>query len=120
MFASTTRFGLTQALGRMAAVLAIVQLALVPILLAVALAVRFAGGSKPLNVVDYARVADPVALHRWAGTRLLLLPAAFLVGGFASYLFPALALLFLGGATVACLCLAVWLALGAERFQSAA
>ena len=66
----------------MAAVLAIVQFALVPILLAVALAVRFAGVAKPLNIVDYARVADPVALHRWAGNRLLLLPAAFLVGGF--------------------------------------
>src|SRR5690606_1977614 len=76
----------------MAAVLAIVQFALVPILLAVALAVRFAGTSKPLNVVDYARVSDPVALHRWAGNRLLLLPVVFLVGGYTSYRFPGLAL----------------------------
>ena len=104
----------------MEVVVAIVQLALVPILLAIALAVRFAGNSKPLNVVDYARVTDPVALHCWAGTRLLLLPTAFLLGGVASYLHPGLALLFLGAATVACLCVGIWLALGAERFQSAA
>ena len=104
----------------MAAILVIVQFALVPILLAVALAVRFAGTSKPLNVVDYARVADPEALHRWAGNRLLLLPVAFLAGGYTSHRFSELALLFLGAATVACLCVAVWLALGAERFQSAA
>jgi len=104
----------------MAAILVIVQFALVPILLAVALAVRFAGTSKPLNVVDYTRVSDPVALHRWAGNRLLLLPFAFLLGGYTSYRLPGLALLLLGGATVACLFVAVWLALGAERFQSAA
>src|SRR5690606_18312040 len=96
MVCSTTRRGLTQVLGRMAAVLAIVQFALVPILLAVALAVRFAGVSKPLNVVDYARVSDPVALHRWAGNRLLLLPVAFLVGGYTSHRVPGLALLLLG------------------------
>ncbi len=104
----------------MAAILAIVQFVLVPILLVVALAVRFAGTSKPLNVVDYARVSDPVALHRWAGNRLLLLPVVFLVGSYTSYRFPALALLILGVATVVCLCVAVWRALGAERFQSAA
>ncbi|MGJ4728626.1 hypothetical protein [Luteimonas sp. SDU101] len=103
----------------MEAVLSIVQLALVPILLAAALAVRFAGKSKVLNVVDYARVSDPAALHRWAGERLLLLPVAFLVGGSASYHVPGFALLFLGGAIIASLCVAVWLALGAERFQSA-
>lgn len=104
----------------MAIVLAIVQFALVPILLVVALAVRFAGGAKPLNVVDYARVSDPVALHRWAGNRLLVLPLLFLVGGYISYAFPTLALLILGAATVACLCVVAWLAVAAERFQSAA
>ena len=104
----------------MAIVLAIVQFALVPILLVVALAVRFAGGAKPLNVVDYARVSDPVALHRWAGNRLLVLPLVFLVSGYTSYAFPALALVIFGAATAVCLCVAVWLALGAERFQSAA
>lgn len=104
----------------MAAVLAILQLALTPIMLALALAVRFAGNSKPLNIVDYTRVNDPAALHRWAGTRLLLLPAAFLVGGLASVHSSAgLALLFLGASSVLCLCVAVWLASGAEKFQRA-
>ena len=104
----------------MAIVLAIVQFALVPILLAVALAVRFAGTSKPLNVVDYTRVSDPVALHRWAGNRLLLLPLVFCLTGLLSFRNPGLALLLFGAATIMSLCLAVWLALGAEKFQSAA
>lgn len=103
----------------MAVFLAIIQIALAPMLLAVALAVRFAGNSKPLNVVDYDRVTDRAALHRWAGDRLLLAPAIFFIGGLASLRFPELALLFLGGATIACLCAAAWLALGSERFQSA-
>ena len=103
----------------MGILLAVIQFALVPVLLAVAVAIRSAGQTKPLNVVDYARVADPAALHRWAGNRLLLLPAAFLASGMASWQFPALALLFLGGATLACLCVAVWIALGAESFTRA-
>lgn len=104
----------------MEAILAIVQLTLVPILLAVALAVRFAGNSKPLNIVDYVRVTDPTALHRWAGTRLLLLPIAFLIGGLASLRAPWLSLVCFGVTTVFCLCIAAWIALGAERFQTAA
>lgn len=104
----------------MGPILAIVQLIVVPLLVVVALAVRFAGNSKPLNVVDYARVTDPAALHRWAGTRLLLLPVAFLVGGLASFRSPGLALLFLGAASAVCLVVAVWVALGAEKFKSAA
>ena len=100
--------------------LAIVQIIIAPILLAVALAVRFAGKSTPLNVVDYARVTDPEALHQWAGARLLVLPATFLVGGLASYSQPALAPLFLGIAILVCLGVAAWLVLGAERFQGAA
>lgn len=103
----------------MGILLAVIQFALVPVLLAVAVAIRSAGQAKPLNVVDYARVADPAALHRWAGNRLLLLPVAWLASGMASWQFPALALLFLGGATLACLCVAVWIALGVERFARA-
>ena len=103
----------------MGILLAVIQLALVPVLLAVAVAIRSAGQAKPLNVVDYARVADRAALHHWAGNRLLLLPAVFLASGMASWQFPALALLFLGGATLACLCVAVCIALGTERFTRA-
>ena len=118
--ASTAQVGLARALGCMGTLLAIVQLGLVPILLVVALAVRSAGNSKPLNVVDYARVTDPVALHHWAGNRLLLLPLVFCLTGLLSFRNPGLALLLFGAATIMSLCLAVWLALGAEKFQSAA
>ncbi|TXK59069.1 hypothetical protein [Alkalisalibacterium limincola] len=45
------------------------------LLLVLALAVRFAGESKPLNMVDYTRVGDPGALHRAVGNRMFLLPA---------------------------------------------
>lgn len=101
----------------MAALLTIVQFALVPILLAVALAVRFAGTSRALNIVDYARVPDPPALHRWAGNRLLLLPTVFLAGGLGSLSVPQLALLWLGGAALASLGVGAWVALGAESYQ---
>ncbi|WP_159679293.1 hypothetical protein [Luteimonas sp. 9C] len=103
----------------MGSFLAVVQLAAVPLLIMVALAVRSAGSSKPLNGVDYARIASPAALHRWAGSRMLLLPAAFLVGGLASFRSPGLALLFLGAVIGVCLCVGIWIAPGAERFQGA-
>ena len=101
----------------MNAVLAIIQLLLVPILLAVALGVRFAGSSRPLNSVDYARVQDPAALHRWAGNRLLLLPAGFLLSGAASLQQPGLSLVLFGLRVAASLFIAIWLGLGAERFH---
>lgn len=104
----------------MNALLAIIQLLLVPILLAVALGVRFAGSSRPLNNVDYARVRDPAALHRWAGNRLLLLPAGFLLSGVASLQKPGISPVLFGLMLVASLCIAVWLALGAEKFNGAA
>jgi len=103
----------------MGILLAVIQFALVPVLLAVAVAIRSAGQAKPLNVVDYARVTDPAALHHWAGNRLLLLPVAWLASGMASWQLPTLTLLFLCGAMLACLCVATWIALGAERFARA-
>ena len=63
----------------MGAVLAIIQLVLVPILTVLALSIRFAGSARPLNVVDYARVDDPAGLHRWAGRVYLVI--GVLVGG---------------------------------------
>lgn len=96
--------------------LAVAQLVVAPILLAVALGVRFAGGSRPLNVVDYRRVQDPSALHRWAGARLLLLPVGFAMAGLVSFLHPALAIPLLVLMVLATLVVGVWIALGAERF----
>ncbi len=45
------------------------------LLLVLAFAVRFAGESKPLNLIDYSRVGDTSALHRAVGNRMFLLPA---------------------------------------------
>lgn len=100
----------------MAPLLAIVQLLLVPILLGVGLAVRFAGSSKPLNVVNYENVKDAAALHRWAGNRLLLLPAGFLISGLVSLREPGLSAVLFGIMVAAILIVGVWLGLGAEKF----
>ena len=43
------------------------------LLLVLGLAVRFSGGARLLNFVDYANTPDAAALHAWVGTRLLLL-----------------------------------------------
>ncbi|WP_152619981.1 hypothetical protein [Lysobacter sp. A03] len=104
----------------MEALLAIVQLLLVPVLLVVALATRFAGTSKPLNIVDYSRVSDAPALHRWAGNRLLVLPLGFCISGAISLLEPTVSLPMFVIMTLAILGVGIWIALGAERFQSAA
>ena len=102
----------------MEALLAIVQLLLVPVLLGIALAIRFAGTSTPLNGVDYSRVKDPSALHRWAGNRLLLLPLGYAISGAASLLQPSVALLAFMAMALAVLGVAIWVTLGAESFQS--
>ena len=48
------------------------------------------------------------------------MPVAFLIGGWLTHRAPGLSLLFLGVAVLTCLSVAVWLALGAEKFQSSA
>ncbi|WP_349998359.1 hypothetical protein [Stenotrophomonas lacuserhaii] len=103
----------------MAALLAIIQLLLVPVLLIPALAVRFAGKSRPLNIVNYARVKDPSALHRWAGNRLAVLPLLFLISGLVSLHKPSLSAALLTLMIITMLVVAVSIAVGSEKFQSA-
>ena len=112
--------GLTQVLALMGnfQILAIVQFIAVPVLLVVALAVRFAGNSKPLNIVNYATVKDTAALHRWAGNRLFILPLAFAIAGVVSLKDPALALPLLGATTLLVIGLCVYLAIGSRKFES--
>jgi hypothetical protein len=98
-------------------VVGIVLLAITPVLAAVALAVKFAGDSRPLNMIDYRKVADAGALHCWAGNHLAALPLLSLLLGGAAFLYPALALVFLGLFVVLGFAIAVWVALGAEAFQ---
>jgi uncharacterized protein (UPF0261 family) len=99
-------------------ILAIVQLIAVPVLLVVTLAVRFAGNSKPLNIVNYANVKDIPGLHRWAGNRLFVLPIAFAAAGIVSLKHPALGLPLLGATTLLVIGLCVFLAIGASKFES--
>ena len=104
----------------MTALFAIVQLLLAPVLLVAALGVRLAGSSKPLNVVDYERVEDRAALHRWPGNRLLSLPAVALTSGLVSLQEPGLSVVAFGLTVLVILAVGAWVALGAEKFQSAA
>ena len=55
------------------------------LLLVLALAVRFAGQSRPLNMVDYTRVSDLDALHRAVGNRMFLLPTLTAAIGAAAF-----------------------------------
>lgn len=61
---------------------------LTPFLLLLALAVRFSGRSKILNSVDYQRISDLPAFHRWTGNRLLVLPLLAVVTVFLSVQVP--------------------------------
>ena len=90
-----------------------------PILVIIALAVRFAGNSRPLNIVDYNRVEDATSLHRWTGNRLAILPATSLILGYVSFQNSRLSLLLLGLFIAIVLVVGAWVALGAERFQDA-
>jgi hypothetical protein len=96
--------------------LAAVHFVLALPLLAVALAVRFAGSARILNSVDYARVEDAAALHRWAGNRLLLLPAAALSAGLVSLRFAPLALPLLFASVLWLIAVAIWVTVGSDRF----
>ncbi len=95
---------------------AIAPLIATPILLAVALAVRFAGTSQILNIVDYARVANVTGLHRWAGNRLLLLPVISLLLGVLSLYQPAYSVICIILFVVSVISVVVWLAIGSNQF----
>jgi len=99
-------------------ILAIIQLTAVPVLLVVALAVRFAGNSKPLNIVNYAKVQDTSGLHRWAGNWLFVLPTAFAAAGVISLKHVTLALPLLMATTLLVVGLCIFLAIGARKFES--
>ncbi|MCE3003395.1 MAG: hypothetical protein LW860_11960 [Xanthomonadaceae bacterium] len=83
----------------------VVAVLLAPLLTVLGLAVLTAGSSRVLNGVDYARVDDPQALHRWAGARLLIVAVGVAVLGVLAVYVPA-------HATVLGVALALWLLLG--------
>ena len=96
--------------------IAIVVMTLV--VLIAALAVRFAGDSRVLNVVDYSRVADPRSLHAWAGNRLLALAAICAGLSGCALAFPRTSLWLLGAAVIAVVAIAIWIATGSARFHA--
>lgn len=59
-----------------------------PLLLVLGLAVATAGRSRALNSVDYHRVDDPVALHRWVGRRLIVVAAGVAAIGVGALVVP--------------------------------
>jgi hypothetical protein len=78
----------------------------------------FAGSSARLANVDYAAVADPAALNRWAAIRLLMVPAAAGVNAvLAGIQWLPDAWLWTGFAAAVC-GTAAWVGLGARRFRS--
>ena len=87
-----------------------------PILLAIALAVRFAGTSKILNTVDYSRVTNIAELHRWAGNRLLLLPVISALLGALSLFRPELWLICIVLFVASILGVAIWLTISSAQF----
>lgn len=93
-------------------------LATAPVMLVVALSVRFAGEARIITSVDYSGIADVPGLHRWAGNRLLLLPVAAAAGGSGALLYPEWAALPLGASLAALPGVAAWIAFGARRFRS--
>jgi hypothetical protein len=88
-----------------------------PILLVVALAVRFAGNARILNTIDYSRIAHPAALHRWAGNRLLLLPLFSVVIGLLCFHFSPLTVPLMIAFAVGVIAVAIWVAAGSARFS---
>ena len=95
---------------------AIALLVATPILLAVALAVRFAGSNQILNIIDYKRVTSVPDLHRWAGNRLLLLPVISLVLGVFSLYQPAYSVICFILFVLSVISVAVWLAISSSQF----
>ena len=87
-----------------------------PILLVIALAVRFAGNTKILNIVDYARVSNISDLHRWAGNRLLALPLISFALGVLSFYQPAYSLICFVLFVFSVISVVIWLAISSSQF----
>lgn len=99
------------------AIFGVLLLMVSPVLLLAALVVRFAGGGKVLNSIDYASVVDPKGLHRWAGNRLLLLPLTSLTLGCVSLWRPTLGLICCCATILLSILLWVWIAVGSDTFR---
>lgn len=99
------------------AIVGVVLLLSTPILLMIALGVRFGGANRVLNCIDPDKVRDMRAANRWAGNRLLILPAYAAFGGVLSLQYTTFAVvalpasLLIGGLVMA------WVMTGVQRFH---
>lgn len=87
------------------------------LLLVFALAVRFAGNSKPLGMVDYRLVSDTVALHRAVGNRMFLFPAMTLSVALCALQGLEAFLVAVGASTILLIAGVVWILHAASKFQ---
>ena len=88
------------------------------ILAGAAIAVRAAGTRRILNVVDYARVTDAPALHRWASNRMLPWPPVIALLGVVSLTNPRMALPLLYALMVCVLAMVIMVCAGTSRFYT--
>ena len=100
------------------AIFGIVLLLVTPILLMVALAVRFAGNRPVLNSIDHSTIIDVAGLNRWAGNRLFLLPILSLAFGSLSLGRPALGIIGGGILVLAGILVMVRILAGSDRFRA--
>ena len=97
-------------------VMAMSSISLLVLLLAIA--VRIAGGTRILRMVDYSRVRDAHALHAWAGNRLLLTAiTGFALSGLAATV-PRMAAFLLAALLLGILSSAIALGTGVLKFQA--
>jgi hypothetical protein len=95
----------------------VIFLLLAPLVFVIALAVRFGGDSRPLNVVDYSQISDIPSFNRWAGNRLLFLANVAIALGVIALREPARAAPLLILFMFAFLGIVYWIMIGASRFQ---
>jgi hypothetical protein len=99
------------------AIFSILLLLATPVLFVAALAVRFAGNRRVLNLIDYSTITNPAGLNRWSGNRLLLLPLCSLLFGLLSLSRPSFGIIGSGVVVLAGVLVIVWIAAGSEKFR---
>lgn len=99
------------------AIVGVVLLLSVPILLMIALGVRFGGTNRVLNCIDPERISDMRGANRWAGNRLLTLPACAACGGVLSLQYTTFAVIALPTSLLVGGFVMAWVMTGVERFH---
>jgi hypothetical protein len=99
------------------AIVGVVLLLSAPILLMIALGVRFGGANRVLNCIDPDRVREMREANRWAGNRLLVLPAYAVCGGVLSLQYTTFAVIALPAGLLVGGFVMAWVMTGVQRFH---